>query len=176
LLLLIAGAIPTVARAADAEAEKTRQTWENLIQYYGEEETGRFSLRVLDKETNVTGSFVFLSFWKYDRDTNGWTKLKDGPIRAKVVLPQDKPKDSPKDSQVLVELPITIKDVGVYYAKWTVNGVAGGSFTRIGPHAPRGSGAGIVAKKGEILTDVPIDPNHAEVRAIPEPSQALKDR
>lgn len=168
---------PMIARADEkSDKDREREKWENLIQFYGEENTGRFSLRVLDKETKETGSFVFLSFWKYDPTKNEWVKMKDGPKQSRILLPKDKPADAPRDSQVLVELPITIQDVGVFFAKWTVNGVEGSTFTRIGPHAPRKEQKVPDRKPGEIITDVPLDHNKAELRAIPDPVRALKDR
>jgi hypothetical protein len=169
-------AAPSAIVRGDAAADRDllRQQWEAVITLYGEEETGRYSLRVLDPDVKSAVDFVFVSFWKYNRETNQWDKIKEGPSRVKVVLPKDKPKDGPRDSQLLAELPLTIKDSGIFYAKWTVNGVPGATFSMLGRRAKER--APVVAKKGEIIADVPIDLTKSEVRAIPDPAIALKDR
>jgi hypothetical protein len=159
----------------DPEKEKVRKKYETLIQFFGEEDTGRYSVRIFDADVKETASFVFLSVWKYDRDQKSWVKLDDKPQRARIVLPKDKPADSPPDSQLLANLPITQKDVGVFFVKWTVEGVEGSTFTRLGPRA-RGDQPAVKAKANEMVTDVPIDLNKAERIAIPNPYVVLKGK
>jgi hypothetical protein len=169
--------LPTRAAdaAKDAEKDKIRQKYEAIIQFYGEEDTGRYSLRILDENAKETANFEFRSFWKYDVEQKAWIKLDGNPQRTRIVLPKEKPADAPADSQVLATLPVTQKDVGLFFIKWTVNGVDGVTYTRIGPRA-RGEQPALKAGKDQTVADIPIDLNKAVRMVIPDPYVALKDK
>src|SRR5438270_3491171 len=52
--------------AGNAKA-KEQQHWENAIQFFGEEDTGSWSLRVEDRNVHERAQFRLLELWTYDR-------------------------------------------------------------------------------------------------------------
>lgn len=171
--MVAAPALPSMAQpaaaAADAKEEQAvRQKWENIVQFYGEEESSRFSLRILDRDAKEEADFVFKEIWKYDRENKKWVKM-DAPPQARKAVPADQKRgDAPPDSQVLAELPIRIEDVGLYYAKWTMNGVPCATYMRLGPRARDRTDPG-KAPAGYMKDDVPISVDKAELQIIPDP-------
>lgn len=167
--------------AAQSELEQEKLKWMNLITFFGEEETGDFSLRVFDKDVKERADFRFQELWKYDLDSKRWIKIDDKPQTARVVMPNEKGPNSPPDTQLLASLPVSIKTPGVFYAKWRINrNVEGATFTRIGPNVlGRDPPAGPRPEK-HIVMDVPIDQNKAVRMWIPDPrfhtGQAAEDK
>lgn len=170
LLALAAGfSNPSSLLAADEkETEATRQKWQGRIQFFGEEESNKFSLRIFDKDAKEEGKFVFLEVWKFDREKKEWVKMDAARRETKAVPANQKPKESPEDSQILVELPINIQDVGLYYAKWTIDGIPCANYMRLGPRSTTRTSPG-KAPPGSKVEDVPLNVNKAELMIIPDP-------
>ena len=72
---------------------------------------------------------------------------------------------------------ITKGMLGVFYAKWTVDGrTHGGTFVRLGPDAAkRRPNDSSKAPKGFMWTAVPINLNKSEEMLIPDPRVVCKD-
>jgi hypothetical protein len=145
-----------------------RQKWENIVQFYGEEESNQFSLRILDRDAKEEGQFLFKEIWNYDREKKEWVKMNAPERAVKVVPASQKPKLSPPDSQVLTDLPISIQQVGLYYAKWTIDGIACSTYIRLGPRARDRKDPG-KAPPGHMKDDVPLNTDNAEIQIIPDP-------
>jgi hypothetical protein len=166
-MAMLGAAAPTSRTANDANRAE-REKWENAIVFFGEEDTGNYSIRILDKSVTEAASFKYIELWIYELSEKRWIKVDDRVQEARIVLPKDKPPDAP-DNQLLADIPVTREKIGLYYCKWQVNGIDGATLTRIGP--------GPVGKKpdtgkvpvGMIVEDVPIDKNHGETMVIPDP-------
>lgn len=166
-----------VAPAAKADsveaalAAALRAKWEPIVELYGQEETNQFSLRVLDKNAKETGVVAFKECWKYDRQSKAWAKLEVKPVDPVKIVPADKkPQTENPDSQLIVDLPIKLQDVGLYYIKWTVDDVPGVTYARLGPPARNRKPPPAKPRPGEKLEDVPVDVNTAEMAVIPDPT------
>ncbi len=159
---------PPASRPIDPALAK-RLKWEAVVTLYGEEDTNEYSLRILDRSVTEPADFVFHSLWKYDAATNAWTKLTDDEQTSKIYLPANKPVDSPVGNQLLAVLPMKLSDTGLFYATWTVNGVDGSTYSRIGPttHQKRPDLGKIPT--GTLAEQVPLNINKAEWRIIPDP-------
>jgi hypothetical protein len=145
-----------------------RVKWENAITFFGEEDTGRYSIRILDKSVFESGTFTYLALWVYDLGEKKWVKVDDRTQTARIVLPADKPADAP-DNQMLAEIPVDQEKIGLYFCKWRVNGIEGSIMTRIGPaHVGKSVDLGKLPS-GMIAADVPVDKNHGERMIIPDP-------
>lgn len=158
----------SIALADAKEDQQTRRKWENIVQFYGEEDSNRFSLRIFDNDAKEEGDFLFKEVWKYDREKKEWVKMTAVPKATKVVPASRKPQDAPPNSQVLADLPITIQDVGLYYAKWTMNGIACTTYMRLGPNARDRTSPG-KAPPGHMVEQVPLNTDKAEMQIIPDP-------
>ncbi len=154
--------------AADAEyAERVK--WENVITFFGEEDTGRYSIRILDKTVPEPAKFKYLELWIYDLTEKRWIKVDDRVQDTRIVMPKDKPEDAPEGSQLLAEIPVNQDKIGLYYCKWQVNGIDGCTLTRIGPgHVGKPVSLGKIPD-GMAVYDVPIDKNHGERMLVPDP-------
>src|SRR3954468_23927857 len=109
--LLLAGgfaaallAAPPAARAqARGEKEQERTKWENKIVFFGEEDTGLWSLRVPDKLNPERAKIKYTEMWKYDPDGKKWVKVDDGAPAAQIVPANEKPSTAPPDSQNIAD-------------------------------------------------------------------------
>jgi len=152
---------------ADANAAE-RAKWESAIVFFGEEDTGGYSIRILDKSVTEPANFKYLELWVYDVTEKRWIKVDDRIQEAHIILPKDKPQDAP-DNQLLAEIPVNQEKVGLYYCKWQVNGIDGTTMTRIGPaHVGKPVDLGKIPD-GMIAADVPIDKNRGDRMIIPDP-------
>jgi hypothetical protein len=168
--------VPLAARAqsrAEKEAERTK--WENKIVFFGEEDTGLWSLRIQDKANPERARVKYTELWKYDPDGKRWVKVDDGAPAVQIVPVKEKPDNAPPDSQNVADLPIKQGEVGIYWAKWRVNdAVEGATYCRIGP-ALVGRAREEAMKKapkppeGYLLVEVPLNINKAELQAVPDP-------
>ncbi|HEX8911039.1 MAG TPA: hypothetical protein VF796_01680 [Humisphaera sp.] len=165
--VLLSAPSPAVAAADQAVAEQ--QKWEGRIQFTGEEDTNMMSLRIFDQNAVEEGDFVLRSLWKYDPTKGVWAEV---PVPAKkdfrIRLKDRKAEGNPPDSQMLVELPVRVQDVGLYYAHWTVDKTHGTSYLRLGPKAQDRTATG-KAGPGQRLEDVPLTIDVAKVLVIPDP-------
>jgi len=169
------GLIVQIARAerpATNPADQGRQAWEKIIQFYGDEETSNWSLRIADKNVAARATFTMLELWRFDVSASEW-KLVDKPHAVAVIVPPDqKPTDAPDDeTQILYQLSeITPGTYGLFYAKWRADGINGATFIRLGAsRVPRKGGQGDKAPKGWLWVVVPLNLNKAELRMIPDP-------
>src|SRR5438105_4158686 len=64
--LLNAASTTRPARVADPIARE-RLRWQSVIDFFGEEDTGKWSLRVNDKNVRERATFQYLELWTYDR-------------------------------------------------------------------------------------------------------------
>lgn len=160
--------------AAPSAREKARQRWENVVLFYGDEETGDWSLRIRDKDVHDKGWFEFIELWQFDRKDQHWHIVPTEKVSTAVVLPKNKPSDAPPDTQVLYPLKeIPEQTAGLWYAKWRMDGIEGGTLMRIGTartarnFAPKGN-----PPAGWIKIAVPIDLEKSEAMVIPDPRVA----
>jgi hypothetical protein len=164
----LSAAAPGTQPAASGLAAE-RQRWQAVIEFYGEEDSGRWSLRMSDKAVTAPARFEFVELWSYDAKQKTWVKIDAEPRGAAVVPAAQKPADAPQGYQLLAELPIEPETVGLYYCKWKMNGIDGVTFARIGPGlADKGSEPG-PPPAGTIVAIVPVDKNHARREFIPDP-------
>ena len=172
LAALPAGAAPASrpARAAAADANAAeRAKWESVVTFFGEEDTGNYSIRILDRSVTETANFKYLELWMYDVAEKKWLKVDDRIQTTRIVLPKDKPQDSPEGNQLLAEIPVNQEKIGLYYCKWQVNGVDGATLTRVGPgHVGKPVNMGKIPD-GMIVADVPVDKNHGSRMLVPDP-------
>jgi hypothetical protein len=178
---------PANARAKDAKAERDRERlqWEARIVFFGEEDTGTWSLRVQDKSVRERNVLQYTELWKFDAGTKKWVKLDDGAEAVRILPPAEKAETAPQGTQVIAELPIQPNTVGLYYAKWRVNNqIDGATLCRIGPGLtgkdahPATDRAPQKVPPGMIPEVVPLSINKAELMVIPDPrlstGQAMK--
>jgi hypothetical protein len=155
--------------SADAKQDQEkRRNWEAIVDFYGTEDSNRFSLAIHDRNAKEEGQFHFKEIWKYDHQAKKWVKMDVAAKIVKAVPASEKPKDSPNDAQILVELPIQIQDIGLYYAKWEIDGIPCATFTPVGPRARDRTVPGKPGP-GERIMDVPITIDKAELQIIPSP-------
>jgi hypothetical protein len=175
------------ARAKDAKAERDRERlqWEARIVFFGEEDTGTWSLRVQDKTVRERNVLQYTELWKFDPGAKKWVKVDDGAEAVRILPPAEKPETAPQDTQLIAELPIQPNTVGLYYAKWRVNNrTDGATLCRIGPGLtgkdarPATDRAPQKVPPGMIPEVVPLSINKAELMVIPDPrlstGQAMK--
>lgn len=182
-LLLVAGfaaallAAPPAARAQQSRGEKEqeRTKWENKIVFFGEEDTGLWSLRIPDKLNPERARIKYTELWKYDPDGKKWVKVDDGAAAAQIFPVSEKPGNAPPDSQNIADLPMKQNEVGVFWAKWRVNdSVEGATYCRIGPNLVGKAREEAMknppkAPPGYLIVEVPLNINKAELQAIPDP-------
>ena len=156
-----------------SEAQRQREYWENAIFVFGDEDTGRWQLHVHDAAVKRRTQFKYLELWQYDRKTKQWVKVDDN-ASAYTMLPAGEKKEEGKE-QVLLELPIEPDFVGLFYAKWRVNEVRGGTFFRLGPglreHSPMEKQK---PPRGMVYSPLPIDLKTAEPAFVPDPRIACE--
>ena len=170
LMSLMALTLLTGFAFADAKQEaETRRKWENIVQFYGQEDTNLFSLAIYDRDAKDNGEFHFKEIWKYDRDKKEWVKMNAASKVVKAVPANQRNRtEGPVDAQILINLPIKIQDVGLYYAKWTIDGVSATTYMRLGPNARDKTSPG-KAPTGYMVEQVPVNTDKAEMAIIPDP-------
>src|SRR3954452_13084403 len=98
LLLATARAPRTTVRAADAPAsaraakekaarDREREAWEARIIFYGEEDTGAWSLRVQDQAVRERAILRYTALWKFDPESKKWVKVDDGADAVRILPP-----------------------------------------------------------------------------------------
>ncbi|HET6251741.1 MAG TPA: hypothetical protein VFE47_28910 [Tepidisphaeraceae bacterium] len=153
---------------ADAQ-QRAREHWENVVAWFGDEETGEWTLRIRDSDVHERGWFEFLELWQYDRKESRWVQLKSDKIGRAIVMPKDKTKDQPEHEQTLYELKaIEPSTAGLWYAKWQIDDVQCATAIRVGTGRPDNKLAG-ETPRGMIKFVVPIDLNKSEMKFIPNP-------
>src|SRR4051794_38880846 len=106
-------AAPPAARAQQARTEQEeRAKWDNKIVFFGEEDTGLWSLRIPDKLNPERAKIKFTEMWKYDPDGKKWVKVDEGAPAVQITPVNEKPANSPPDSQNIADLPIKQNEVG----------------------------------------------------------------
>ena len=174
-LCLLSAIIISPAHASRPEksaADKEREAWEKLIEFYGDEATNDWSLRIEDKNVTKRATFVFLELWRYDSTAKKWDLVDQPHMDTAIVLPKDKPADkADEDTQILYNLTEIQKGMyGLWFAKWRADGVSGANFIRLGPaRAPRKGGEDERPPTGWLWEVVPLNLNKAEMQMIPEP-------
>ncbi|HSU65311.1 MAG TPA: hypothetical protein VLJ39_00440 [Tepidisphaeraceae bacterium] len=156
-----------------SEAAQERAKWEARIVFFGDEATGEWSLRIRDPDVDTQRQFKLSELWQYDREAKRWVRQGTTVIRATMVTADHKrrdPQNPDDDTQQLAVLPIDRDQVGLYYAKWSVDDVKGSTFCRIGPGLDKKSP--LMRQKppeGKIFVALPIDLKHAEAAFVPDP-------
>ena len=162
---------PSIAKWTPEQKEQYR--WEQLIEFFGDEATDAWSLRIRDVNANERATFKYLELWKLDLKDKKWVKIDDEVREAQIVPASEKPADSVyPDTQMLAELPLKGDDLGLYFAKWRVNNrTDGATFTRLGPGTVTKQVTTLPTKLpvGWMLTVVPLDRNTAERQLVPDP-------
>jgi hypothetical protein len=152
------------------EDQATRRKWESIVVFYGQEDTNRFSLAIQDANAKEEGEFHFKEVWKYDRQKKEWVKMNAAAKATKALPANKRPRgaDGPVDAQILVDLPIQIQDVGLYYAKWTLNEIPCTTYMFLGTRARDRTIPG-KAPPGHKVEDVPVSVDKSELQIIPDP-------
>lgn len=166
------------AKAADKARERLK--WMSRIVFFGEEDTGRWSLRIQDRDATERATIRYSELWKYDPGTKKWVKVDDRAATAEVVPAAEKPANAPTGSQVIASLPIKEGEVGLFYAKWRVNdGIDGATFCQLGPglspEAAKRARKPLKVPPGMIMAVVPLSTNKAEFQVIPDPRVSTTD-
>src|SRR3954466_937593 len=87
---------PTTARADDARARQQEQLkWEQKLVFYGEEDSGEWTLRIYDKTVTERAKVKYTELWKYDVESKKWLKVDDSVQIGNVVMAADKPNNAP---------------------------------------------------------------------------------
>lgn len=175
---------PRIATAAEptskpADTPEERAKWSSRIQFWGDEISGEWSLRIRDQDVDARHYFRLRQLWMYDREAKRWVRLGTTMLSAWMVPAKQKKQDPDNPdtdaAQTLAVLPIDKDQVGIYYAKWTVDDVHGNTFCRIGPGLKnKADYVHEAAPEGKVWVALPIDRNHAEPAYIPDPAVACK--
>jgi hypothetical protein len=159
-----------------SETAAARAKWENRILFIGDESSNEWSLGVAYKDVDTQRQFRLNELWTYDREVKRWMKMGTTVLRATMLtLAQKKPNpqnpDDDDPNQKLVDLPIDKDQMGLFYARWSVDGVKGSTYFRIGPGLREKTDPILHQKPpdGKIIAIVPIDINHAIAAFIPDP-------
>src|SRR5947208_12675330 len=72
LAVVLVGAPPAARAQARGEKEQERAKWEARIVFFGEEDTGLWSLRIPDKSATERARIKFTELWKYDPEGKKW--------------------------------------------------------------------------------------------------------
>lgn len=175
LAACLIGTILSPARAtrpATNPADKEREAWERAIQFYGDEDTNDWSLRIQDRSVAGRATFAMLELWRYDSAAKRWNLVAQPHTVSTIVPPKEKPADSPSDdTQILYNLTEIEKGTyGLWFAKWRAEGVNGSTFIRLGPaRAERKGGEDEKPPPGWLWEIVPLNLNKAEMQMIPDP-------
>jgi hypothetical protein len=93
------------ARPEKSAADKERESWEKIIEFYGDEATNDWSLRIEDKNVTKRATFVMLELWRYDPAAKRWNLVDQPHADATIVMPKDKPAETKDDdTQILYNL------------------------------------------------------------------------
>lgn len=166
------------SKPSAATAEQLK--WANRIIAFGDEATGEWSLRIHDRDVDVQRQFKLHELWTYNRDSKRWERTGTTVLSA-WMLPPGKIKHDPNDdpdpdpTQILAELPIDKDQVGLFYAKWTVDDISGTTFWRIGTGLEKKSDYVHKAPpEGKIWVVLPIDLSHSIPAFVPNPEIACR--
>lgn len=188
LILTLLAAIESRSAAADepatrpSKADAERAKWENRIQFYGDETTGEWSLRIRDADVDTKRLFRLRELWTYSRESKRWERMTTDALSAWMLPPGKKKAEpgeeaDPDPTQTVANLPIDKGQVGLYYAKWSVDDVRGATFCRIGTGLDKKSDyVHKPAAEGQIWVVLPIDVNHSVPAYIPSPEVACKSK
>jgi len=173
LLLCLTGWTRAAGKESPAR-QKARAHWERVVLFYGEEETGEWSLRIRDRDVHDKGWFEFLELWKFNIKDHKWHSIPVEKVSTAVVLPKNKPSDAPPDTQMLMPLnDVPPQTAGLWYAKWRMDGIEGGTMMRVGTsHAKISSAPDGDPPPGMLKMAVPIDLNKSETMLVPDPRAA----
>jgi hypothetical protein len=150
--------------------EIERDRWENLVLFYGDEDTGEWSLRIDDKSVSQRAWFEWLELWQFDPNDGAWHNVKTDKFAKPIVLPKQKGTDQPEGNQVLVKLEeIPPQTAGLWYAKWRVDGTNCGTVMRIGTNRTKNHVQIEAPPPGMIKMAVPITLEKAVGMIIPDP-------
>src|SRR6185437_6495005 len=169
---LAMGLLPiNMACGAEPQAKSAKQLarehWENVVLFFGDEETGEWSIRIRDQDVHNRGRFEYLELWQFERASNRWVQIKTEKFAKAIVLPSQKRADDPVGNQSLVELKeIEPRTAGIGYAKWKIDDVEGGTLMRVGT-AKTSNHIDSQPPSGMIKMVVPIDLNKSETMIIP---------
>jgi hypothetical protein len=161
-------------------ASTDRAKWEGRILFFGDEATGEWSLRVHDADVDAQRQFRLRQLWTYNRESKRWERMGTHVLSAWMLPPGKTKQDpdaepDPDHTQTLAELPIEKDEVGLFYAKWSVDDVRGATFCRIGTGLDKKSD--YVHKppaEGQIWVVLPVDINHSVPAFIANPELACK--
>jgi hypothetical protein len=190
-ILLILGFLPAVelrpllaatptSKPASADAERLK--WMSRIQFTGDEASGEWSLRIHDRDVDIQRQFKLRELWLYNRDSKHWERMGTTILASWMLPPGKKKSDAapgddpdPDPTQILAELPIDKDQVGLFYAKWTVDDVQGATFCRIGTGLEKKSDyVHKAAPEGKIWVVLPVDLTHSIPAFVPNPEVACR--
>ena len=171
LSLVPAGTARAETPEQRAARSVARHHWESIVIWYGDEDTGEWSLRIRDQDVKERAWFEFLELWQFDRAEMKWVQLKADKLAKAIVLPKQKGSDQPTDNQTLVELrEIEPRTAGLWYAKWKVDEVPCSTLMRVGTGRAANKVEGAADPKiGTVKMVVPVDLNRSEAMIIPDP-------
>lgn len=175
LALCAVVALASLERWAGAAPEQhsknpERDHWESVILFYGDEETGEWSLRIDDKDVKQRAWFEYIGLWQFDIKEEAWQEVKSAKFQKPIVLPKQKGTDQPENNQVLVNLEeIPVHTAGLWYARWKVDNVEGGTLMRVGTNRASNKVQEAPPPPGMMKVAVPVSLEKAVGMIIPDP-------
>lgn len=170
LAMLIASILLPLSARGDDQKERARIKWEAVVLFFGDEETGEWSLRLRDQDVTARSWFEFQELWQFDIQERRWKQLKMEKFAKAVVLPSQKRADDPAGSQSLVELKeIEPRTAGLWWAKWRMDEIDCGTMMRVGTWRATSTTGDQTVKAGLIKVVVPIDLNKSTAMVVPDP-------
>jgi len=166
---------PLPLRAAPATPEeiekaKERRHWEDVVLFYGDEESGEWSLRIKDQSVTDRAWFEFRELWQFIPKDMCWKQVQTEKFQRPIVLSKQKGSDEPQDSQMLYKFEeIPVHTPGLWYAKWRVDEVDCGTLMRIGTPRSKTRPMDQAPPEGFIKMTVPITLESSEWMILPDP-------
>ena len=150
--------------------QQLREYWESAISFWGDEQSGGWSLRLPDSMYRQRATFELVELWAFDRQRSKWVRTDEPRHTTQIVPPSRKAALSPPESQILVWLEKIPRGYtsGLWYAKWRADGIACATFIRIG-NSKADNPAPKEIPPDTIATIVPLDPEHSQYKISPDP-------
>jgi hypothetical protein len=150
--------------------QQLREYWENAVSFWGDEQSGGWSLRLPDSMYRQRATFELLELWEFDRKQSKWVQTDEPRHTMQIVPPSRKPALSPPESQLLTWLEKIPRGYtsGLWYAKWRADGIDCATLIRIG-NSKADNAAPKEVPPDTIVTILPLDPEHSQYKILPDP-------
>lgn len=158
------------AADSDAQVNAKRKHWESVVYGYIDKDTGGWSLRIDDANVTERSKFEWREIWQFNPKDKAWHSIYTPKFTKSIALPKDKSDDEPQTSQVLVNVEeIPAATPGLWYAKWRIDDIPGGTMLRVGPKQLAKEGVQPPSAPGVISVSVPTSMDKSEAMIVPDP-------